>query len=64
MARDFKNGVTLNGKAVGELADTGTPADLGTAARGTSTQAARADHVHNTVAGSSASVATLIKWGM
>lgn len=62
MTREFKTPITIDGKAVGPLADTGTPADLGTADRGTSTQAARADHVHNTVTAST-SVTTLIKYG-
>lgn len=64
MARDFKTGITINTAAVGVLATTGTPADLGVASRGSSTEAARADHVHNTVASSgSTSLATLVKWG-
>lgn len=47
MARDFKSGITLDGNAVGQLATSGTASDLGTAARGTSTESAHADHVHS-----------------
>lgn len=47
MARDFKNGLSISGSAVGALAST-NPAALGAAAPGAGTTAARADHVHPT----------------
>lgn len=46
MAREFTTGITILGSAVGALSTTGTPSDPGTASRGASSQAARADHVH------------------
>lgn len=55
MTRSFKvpvdtPSVTIDGKAVGALADTGTPSDLASSAsRGDGTQAARSNHAHRTV---------------
>lgn len=67
MTRSFKvpidaTSIFINSKAVGPLADTGNPSNLGSANIGSSTLAARADHIHNTVT-TTVSIITLLKWG-